>query len=173
MADDDDVVIDNEHTAAALAEDLRRALDELSWTAFQLMDQMREWGDYRSPQTILRGINRALEGQIKPSGELLALLRQAVRLQRRLLSIYGATVWTVLGNGSHTTQLEDFTITLAPQSKGRWRVQMLHKGGYGPDYPRWLDSLEAAKRMAFFTLDNAQNWLLEDAKKQARGMALS
>ena len=33
--------------------------------------------------------------------------------------------------------------------------------GYSPSWPRWQDGLEAAKEMAFLTLDSAINWLLE------------
>jgi len=31
--------------------------------------------------------------------------------------------------------------------------------GYSPSWPRWHDSLQQAKEMAFLTLDNAINWL--------------
>lgn len=136
MTDDDDVTIGNERTTEELAEDLRRALDELEWTPAALMDRMRSLGDYRTPATILRGINRALEGQIKPSGELLALVQQAVRFKRHLLRTYRDIVWTQLGDGSHTTQLEDFTITLTPQTRSRWRVNLVHKDGFSPTWPR-------------------------------------
>jgi hypothetical protein len=167
MIDEDDVIGLHERTAEDLAQDLRSALDELGWTSAGLMDRMRSLGDYRTPATILRGINRALEGQIKPSGELVALVRQAVRFQRRLLRTYENTVWTQLGDGSHTTQLEDFTITLAPQTRGRWLVNLVHKDGYSPPFPRWQESLDAAKRTAFVTLDNGQNWLQENSEEQA------
>lgn len=172
MAGDDDFP-DAEQITANLAEELRDALDDLGWTPAALMDRMRSLGDYRSPQTILRGLNRALEGRIRPSGELVALVRQMVRFKRRLLRTYGNTVWTELGDGSHTTQIEDFKITLAPQTKGRWLVIVFHEGGYSPPYPRWQDTLEAAKHMAYITLDNAQNWLRDYAEEQAREAARS
>ena len=168
MTDNDDVIAGNELTAEDLSQRLRRTLDELDWTPATLMDRMLSLGDYRSPKTILRGINRALEGEIKPSGELLALMRQAVLFQRRLLRTYSDVVWTELGDGSHTTRIEDFTITLVPQSKARWLVNLVHKGGFSPSWPRWQDSLEAAKHMAFVTLDNGQNWLQEYAEELAR-----
>lgn len=171
MADDEDVITSSELTAEDLSQRLRRALDELGWTPVALMDRLLSLGDYRSPKTILRGINRALAGEIKPAGELLALVRQAVFFQRRLLRIYRDVVWTQLGDGSHTAQVEDFTITLVPQTKARWLVNLVHKGGFRPSWPRWQDTLEAAKHMAFITLDNGQNQLLEYAAEQARETA--
>lgn len=177
MAEEDDVIIGNERTTEELAEDLRRALDELEWTPAALMDRMRSLGDYRTPATILRGINRALEGEIKPSGELLALMQQSVRFQRRLLRTYQDVVWTELGDGSHTALIEDFMITLSPKARGRWRVNLVfrktgHKqDGFSPSWPRFQESLDAAKRMAFMTLDNGQNWLQEYAEEQSRETA--
>ncbi|RMP44295.1 hypothetical protein ALO95_200080 [Pseudomonas syringae pv. antirrhini] len=151
----------SDRTPEELAEDFKKALKELNWSAVALADRMVSLGDYRPYKTILRGINRALEGQIKVSGELLALTRQMVRFKRRLQRTYGQTVWTQLGDGSHTTKIEDFTITLVPKSKGRWLVNLVHETGYSPAWPRWQNSLDDAKNVAFVTLDNAQNWLLE------------
>jgi hypothetical protein len=165
--------LDSVFTSAELAALLQRALDDLGWKPVDLRDQMRLSGDYRPEATILRGINRALAGDIKVSGELFAYAQQMVRLQRRLLHTYGATVWQELGDGSHTTQLEDFTITLVPKTKGRWLVNLVHKGGYSPSWLRWQDSLQAAKNMAFITLDNAQNWMVEYAEQRAREAAES
>lgn len=171
MTGDEDLVLGSERTAEELANDLRSALATLEWTPVALMDRMVSLGDYRSPKTILRGINRALDGEVKVSGELLALVRQMVRFKRRLLRTYTDTVWTELGDGSHTTRVEDFTITLMPQSKGRWLVNLVHSSGYSPSWPRWQDSLVAAKHMAFLSLDNAQNWLLEFEEEKARETA--
>ncbi|RRV45793.1 hypothetical protein [Pseudomonas sp. p106] len=171
MHEEEEVVSISERTATELAQELRVSLDELGWSAAGLMDRMRSLGDYRTAATILRGINRALEGQIKPSGELMALVQQAVRFQRRLLRTYSNTPWSQLGDGSYTTRLEDFTLTITPQSRGRWRVNLIHKDGFSPPFPRWQDSLDAAKRMAFITLDNGQNWLQEYAEQQAREAA--
>ncbi|AMB86007.1 hypothetical protein AWM79_12135 [Pseudomonas agarici] len=164
MTDNEEFAPDDhalERTPEDLAEEFQKSLAELNWSAVALADRMASLGDYRPYKTILRGINRALEGQVKVSGELLALTRQMVRFKRRLQRTYGPTVWTQLGDGSHTTKIEDFTITLVPQSKGRWLVNLVHETGYSPAWPRWQESLDEAKNVAFFTLDNAQNWLLE------------
>lgn len=83
---------------------------------------MRALDDYRKPLAILRGSHRALEGKVKLSGELLALVRQMVYLQRRLLRTYGNLVWTALVDGSHTTQVDDCRMTLIPKRRvvGWW-----------------------------------------------------
>ena len=164
---EDELVFGNERTAEDLAADMRSALANLQWTPVDLADRMVSLGDYRSRKTILRGINRALDGEVKVSGELLALVHQMVRFKRRLLNNYGDVVWTELGDGSHTARIEDFIITLAPKSKGRWLVNLTHSSGCSPEWPRWQESLVAAKNMAFVTLDNAQNWLLELEEQQA------
>lgn len=166
MADDDELQIGKQDTAA-LTDALRQDLNELNWTPAALVDRMKSLGDYRPRATILRCINRALEGQNKPSGELLALARLAVRFKRRLLLSYENLVWTELVDGSHTVAAEDFRITLVPQSKGRWLVVVVHKNGYCAPYPRWQNTLKDAKHMAFVTLDNAQHWLNECAEEQA------
>jgi len=156
------------HDTAVLAYVLRQDLNELNWTPAALVDRMKSLGDYRPRATILRGINRALEAQNKPSGELLALARLAVRFKRRLLLSYENMAWTELEDGSHTGAVEDFRVTLVPQSKGRWLVVVVHKNGYCAPYSRWQNTLEDAKHMAFITLDNAQHWLNECAEEQAR-----
>jgi hypothetical protein len=39
--------------------------------------------------------------------------------------------------------------------------------GYAPSLPRWQDSLQQAEEMAFPTLDNAINWLVEIERERA------
>jgi hypothetical protein len=155
-------------TTSYLIEQLQEGLAELGWTPAALADRMRDIGDYRKPQTILRSINRALEGETRPSGELLALVRQTVYLQRRLLRAYGDLPWTKLGDGSHTAEADDCRMTLKPKPGGRWLVVVMHKDGYSPRYPRWQVGLEAAKRMAYLTLDNALNWVYDNEVEQGR-----
>jgi len=166
------ISIDESHLekldAAALVDTLRKDMEELDWSSAGLMDRMVSLGDYRSPATILRGINRALAGEVKPSGELLALVRQAVRFKRRLLRTYESTNWTELEDGSHTAEVDDFRITLVPRTKGRWHVVVVHNNGYSAPYPRWQNTLETAKNIAFITLDNAQDWLHICAEEKAR-----
>lgn len=166
MIKDDDCPSEKLDTAV-LVNTLREDLNELSWTPAALMDRMKSLGDYRPSATILRGINRALEGEIRPSGELLALVRQAVRFRQLLIRTYKGTAWKELDDGSHTAEVEDFRITLVPRSKGRWLILVMHKNGYCAPYPRWQDTLEVAKNMAFITLDNAQSRLHECAKEQS------
>jgi hypothetical protein len=157
-----------EWTAEELATEFGDSLNELDWTAVELADRMTALGDYRPYKTILRGIHRALDRQVKVSGEMMALVRHMVRFKRRLKRSYNSVSWTRLGDNSLTTNLDDFRITLVPKSRGRWLVNLVHSSGYSPSWPRWQDSLEAAKNMAFLTLDNAQNWLLEFDQQQSK-----
>ena len=158
----EDIFGGTEYTTEELVIEFKKSLDELGWTPVELADRMMSLGDYRPHKTILRGIHRALLGQIKVSGELLAFIRQEVRYKRRLKKAYDHLEWKPLADGSWTTKAEDFVITLLPQSRGRWKIHMMHPTtGYSPSWPRWQDSLSAAKETAWLTLDAAINWLLE------------
>lgn len=156
-----------EWTAEELSAELNRTLKELGWTPVDLAERLMSVGDYRPHKTVLRGIHRAVEGQIKVPGELMAFVKQEVRYKRRLKRAYGGLEWTELGDGSWTTKAEDFIITLLPKTKGRWKVHMTHSSGFSPSWPRWQDSLQAAKDTAFLALDGAVNWLHEYEQQQA------
>ncbi|MBY5453942.1 hypothetical protein HFO91_30655 [Rhizobium leguminosarum] len=154
-------------TAEELSDEFNKALAELGWTPVELADRLISLGDYRPYKTVLRGIHRAVEGQVKVSGELLAFVRQEVRYKRRLKRAYAAVEWAQVGDGSWTAKAEDFIINLQPQTKSRWKVHMTHViTGYSPSWPRWQDTLPAAKDMAFLTLDSAINWLLEQEQEE-------
>ncbi|RVH69192.1 hypothetical protein CN198_14095 [Sinorhizobium meliloti] len=171
MEEDEDTIESifgtREWTAEELSAEFNKALQELGWTPVELADRMISLGDYRPYKSVLRSIHRAVEGQVKISGELMAFIKQEVRYKRRLKRTYDDLEWTRLGDGSYTTTAEDFIITLLPKSKGRWKVHMTHSSGYSPSWPRWQESLQAAKDMAFLTLDSAINWLLEYEQQQA------
>ncbi len=160
-----------EWTPEELSTEFKGLLAELQWTAVELADRMMSLGDYREYKTILRSVHRVLEGQVKPSGEMMALLNQMVRVKRRLARTYGNTEWTKLPDGSETAKVEGFTITLLPKSRKRWKVHMTHESGYSPEWPRWQDDLEAAKATALLTLDTGQNTLFEFEEEEARKRA--
>ncbi|KQV28188.1 hypothetical protein ASC97_07555 [Rhizobium sp. Root1203] len=45
---------------------------------------------------------------------------------------------------------------------------MMHvDSGYSPSWPRWQDSLDQAKEVAWMTLDNAINWIAEVERDRA------
>lgn len=155
-------------TPEELSAELKKALEDLGWTPVELADRMMSLGDYRPYRTILRGIHRALANEIKVPGELLALVKLEGHYKHRLKSTYDALEWTRLPDGSWTTKTDGFIITLLPKSKGRWKVHMTHvDSGYSPSWPRWQDSLDQAKEMAWMTLDNAINWLAEVERERA------
>lgn len=160
---------EREWTPEELSAELKKAMDELDWTPVDLSDRMRLLGDYRPRRTILRGIHRALANEIKVPGELLALVKLEGHYKRRLKSTYDALEWTRLPDGSWTTKTDGFVITLLPESRGRWKVHMTHvDSGYSPSLPRWQDSLDKAKEMAWMTLDKAINWLAEVEQAAAK-----
>ncbi|WP_312356771.1 hypothetical protein [Agrobacterium sp.] len=155
-------------TSEELSTELKKAMDDLNWTPVELADRMISLGDYRPHRTILRGIHRALANEIKVPGELLALVKLEGHYMRRLKRTHDALDWTQLPDGSWTTKADGFIITLLPKSKGRWKVHMTHvDSGYSPSWPRWQDSLDQAKEMAWMTLDNAINWLAEIEQDRA------
>ncbi|WP_426122838.1 hypothetical protein [Pararhizobium sp. PWRC1-1] len=175
MTDDEDnnegLFLAREWTPEELSSEFNKLLADLNWTAVELTDRMMSLGDYREYKTILRGVHRAIEGQVKPSGEMMALLNQMVRVKRRLTRTYAGTVWSTLPDGSKTAKFDNFTITLLPKSRNRWKVHMTHEGGYSPEWPRWQDGLETAKATALLTLDNAQNTMFEFEEEEARKTA--
>lgn len=75
------------------------------------------------------------EGEVYSSGELMALVKPAVHLQRRLLRTYRNLAWADLGDSSCIAQVDDCRVTLAPKWRGRWLVVVMHKNGHGPPYP--------------------------------------
>ena len=159
---------EREWTSEELAAELMKELNELGWSPVELADRMTSLGDYRPYKTILRGIHRALANKVKVPGELLALVKLEGHYKRRLKRTYDGLEWTRLPDGSWTTKAEGFIITLLPKTKGRWKVQMTHvDSGYSPSFPRWQDSLDQAKEMAWMTLDNAINWLAEVERDRA------
>jgi hypothetical protein len=160
MEDDEETIEsifgEREWTPDELSAELKKALDDLGWTPVELADRMISLGDYRPHRTILRGIHRALANEIKVPGELLALVKLEGHYKRRLKNTYDALEWSRLPDGSWTTKTD---------------VHMTHvDSGYSPSWPRYQDSLDQAKLMAWMTLDNAINWLAEVERERAAEM---
>src|SRR5258708_37587704 len=123
-------------TAEELTAQFQSEIRELGESPVELADRMHKLGDYRSYSTILRGVQRMLSGETRVSGEIRVLMTIMLRQQRRLEQKYANLSWKRLPDGSHSTQAYDFRITLVPQTRGRWLVNLVYKDGYSPPWPR-------------------------------------
>jgi hypothetical protein len=148
-------------TSEELTAEFQAQVRELGDSPVELADRLQKLGDNRPYSTTLRGIQRMLTGETRVSGEMKALVTMMLRQQRRLKKKYADIVWKRLPDGSYASEVEDFGVTLAPQSRGRWLVHLRHKDGYSPPWPRWQDNLEAAKRKALVCVEDATEFLAE------------
>ena len=140
--------------------EFRADVEALEESAVELADRMHKLGDPRPYSTILRGIQRMMSGETRVSGEMRVLVTMMLRQQRRLQQLYADVTWKRLANGAWSAKAGEFYVTLSPQTRGRWLVNVAHKGGYSHPWPRWQDSLETAKRKAFVTIEDATDFLL-------------
>jgi hypothetical protein len=156
---------DPEQIAAAF----RSAFDELEETPTELAKRMRQLGDHRSFSTILRSLQRMLAGDIGVSGEMLVIIRLLIRQQRARDRRYADLKWQRFDNGTVSATVDDFTLSLQPQTKGRWHVHLLHRSGYSPPWPTWQSNLDAAQKKALTCLMDAQDDLAEAGIPTASG----
>jgi len=148
-------------TPEEMTAEFQTQLRELGDSPVELADRMQKLGDDRPYNTILRGIQRMLSGETRVSGEMKALVTMMLRQQRKLKKRHANLTWNQLPDGAYSTQMDDFGITLAPQSRNRWLVNLRHKDGLSPPWPRWQDSLEAAKHKALICVEDATDYLIE------------
>ena len=86
------------------------------------------------------------------------LLRERARVKRMV----DRTVWAEYAGGGLSATVEGVSLSLSPQTKGRWQIhaQVDETRGYSPPIPHWRTSLEEAKLRAMLcvdeTLDQAQ-----------------
>ncbi|HEX7760353.1 MAG TPA: hypothetical protein VF459_12675 [Caulobacteraceae bacterium] len=126
----------------------RDGVVEFAGGAAQMAAVMIEHGDDRKAEAVTRSIQRMMAGDVRVSGEMLVvlnLIRQAELRRRRLIA---ATSWTQHHDGTITGDVADFTIVLRPATRGRWRSDLIHRGGYEASWPKWQPTLEGAKRVA-------------------------
>jgi hypothetical protein len=64
--------------------------------------------------------------------------------------------WVKLSTGAFTVKTRGFTITLSPETQGRWRAALMHdESGYNPPFPVWQPTLDRAKFNALICLEDA------------------
>ena len=150
------------YSADAQLDVFKTAMNELADSPAEIAKRLFRLGDKRSPKVIVRGIQRMLAGETRVSGEMMVIVNLLVRERRRLLKQYGDLQWQTFGKESLTTIAGDFRINLHPQTKGRWKVDLVHlKTGFNPPWQEWQNSPEAAKTKALLCLEDAYNELHE------------
>lgn len=151
----DDLLIGKPLTPEQATVAFRKALDELGESQSGLAARMQRLGDKRPFANILRTIQRMATLETRVSGEMDVLLEMLNRERRRAKFEAENLLWTSIGDCCVTTKARDFTITLTAKSRGRWLVNLVHQGGYSPQWPSWQDGLEEAKIKALICLDDA------------------
>jgi hypothetical protein len=145
-------------THEEIAQEWRAALEELGLSPVELADYMKKkGGDYRPYNTILRGIQRMVAGETRVSGEMFVIVRMLIRQQRRLKNKYHNINWNKLPSGALSAQIDDYTVFLSAQSKGRWIVSCRADTGFSPEFGRWQDSLEEAKNKVLACVEEGMN----------------
>ncbi len=117
--------------------------------------RMQRLGDHRPLGTITRAIQRMAAGETKVSGEMQVVVQLLVRERERAAEDVMRLRWSQVGK-TMTAATRDFTITLSPQSRGRWKVSVTHvPTRYSPDWPVSQTSLEDAKVKAILCIEDA------------------
>jgi|GEM_PF-3054073 len=131
------------------------ALEIIDESPGRLALRMRRLGDHRPLGAITRAIQRMAAGESKVSGEMQVVMQLLVRERERAAEDVARLRWSQVGKAM-TATAKDFTITLTPQTRGRWKVSVTHvPTRYSPDWPVWQTSLEDAKVKAILCIDDA------------------
>lgn len=144
-----------------LRKEFCRLLEELESTPSQLALRMIQLGDHRSHATISRGLQRMVSGETGVSGEMLVIARMLYYRQIRRTEEATMVHWRHKENGDVCARVRNFRITLCPQNRGRWQVNVDHNDGYSHPWPAWQSSLAAAKRKALACVDDAENFMAD------------
>lgn len=135
---------------------------ELGLTTIELASRLKTWGDHRSYDAIIRSVQRMLSGDTGISGEIKVIVNMLSYLQHLEDEQNTGLQWVIMPSGSYTGKAGDFTLTLSPQSKGRWHISIVHQpSGYSHPWPSWQNDLESAKRKALFCLGDARRHIFE------------
>lgn len=140
--------------------EFRAAVSELEETPTEFIERLHKLGDGRSWEALSRSVQRMLSGESRVSGEMQALTTMMLRQQRRLQRQHTDIQW-IMKSGCWSAQTGDFRLILDPQTKGRWRINVIYKSGYSHPWPRWQDSLERAKTKALVTTEDALDFIIE------------
>lgn len=152
--------LDQEDTHNVTEPSLQILLDSLEETPSSLAKKLERLGDSRAFPTILRSIQRMNSGESRLSGEMLVIANLLLQKKRRRDRWQKTTEWRT-EEGDKVAQISEFKVTLEPQTRGRWRVNVRHVDGYSHPWPAWQDNLEAAKKVAYLWVQEAEDALDE------------
>lgn len=153
----------------AAASEFRDRLDALSLSQSALAVRLRELGDDRSVETILRSIQRMATGEARVSGEMKVIMRLLEQNEYRVSRLAHSVAWQDHPDGTVTANADDFSIYIKPESRGRWAIAVRHCDGYSPPWPRWVSSLDLAKARALLAVEHGHADLAEIARDRAQG----
>lgn len=148
--------------------DFRNRLDALSLSQSGLAVRLRDLGDDRSVETILRSIQRMATAEARVSGEMRVILRLLELNQFRVSRLADSVAWQDHPDGTVTANVDDFSIYIKPESRGRWAIAVRHRDGYSPPWPRWVASLDEAKSRALLAIEYGHADLADIAVQQAQ-----
>ena len=136
-------------TPAERTELFRELLAELDEKPTELARRLRGLGDYRAPAAIMRSIQRMAAGDTAVSAESLVIVRMLVNQQRLRDRAQVQIQWKRQPNGTWSATVDGFLISLHPQSKQRWSINLTFiETGYSPAWQPWPTGLDVAKRKA-------------------------
>jgi hypothetical protein len=107
-------------------------------------------------------------GDTRVSGEMQVIVELLMKARRRAEYEAARLKWDEIQQGCFSVKIRDFTVTLSPQTRGRWLVHLMHKDGYSPPWPNWQTSLEEAKIKAMLCLEDAVDDLRATEMDQAK-----
>lgn len=143
-----------EPSAQTAHSEFRERLSRLGETQTSLARRLSNLGDRRNFLATLRSVQRMANGEARVSGEMIAILQLMERDQNRARRLASEVAWERQRDGTLVSFVQDFRLTITPQSKGRWQIYAVHlPTQYSPEMPHWRDSLEAAKIRAVQCVD--------------------
>jgi hypothetical protein len=164
----EDALQDDPNDAELAAPEFRARLERLSLSQSALAVRLRDLGDDRSVETILRSIQRMATGDARVSGEMKVILRLLEQSQLRLRRLANSVQWVDHQDGTVTAEADDFSIFMRAESRSRWSISVRHRDGYSPPWPRWETSLEQAKARALLAIEHGHADLAEIAADRAQ-----
>lgn len=142
--DHDEITTPEERT-----EQFKALLGELDETPLKLALRLNGLGDFRSPATITRSIQRMAAGDTIVSGEMLVILKLLVHQQRLRDEKESEVPWKQQPNKVWSANIDGFQVTLHPKTKDRWHIHLVYmETGYSPAWQPWPTGIEAAKKKA-------------------------